>query len=545
MIDASMYTINNFSPADFIGGAPDAAPPIGGLSDPGGPYGREIAPGRSFREYLASLTSAAETYANRRENEGPAVHSGSYGRSAGDQAEYSTQSAAQTESAEERVSEQDPPQHTDSSSAESAASEENLRTDENRTADESGEMNGRTEKKEDGAQTAGTGDPDGPKAADMKQSAADQNSAVDGHSRETGETDAVDQENRHTAGKIRQERSARIRRREEDAAAALSETERAEGRAEQAAAADQAMKAGIASADRAVEQNVRRMKEKSEGDGQKGEGKAPDSRRMNSSGAQRLGDGNGRDTDQQRPRITIVDSRRKTGRTDGKTAEASAERFFERTGRSGNRAGSAGRTESPEFRLISSQSNASVPGSQADQTTSQQQVFQVLLRSEGNEHIQVPLSKSENSADLQNQLTQQLREQLNSEIVKRGSIMVRNNGSGEIRLELKPDHLGQVKIHLSLENNNIAGRILVENINVKEAFDQNMQELYRVFKEHGFGETALNVSVGNQRRQKNAPKDANGSAGGASGITSLQAIEAEQSRTLQSTGEQRLVDVLA
>ncbi|MGC9313908.1 MAG: hypothetical protein ACP5IA_14570, partial [Sediminispirochaetaceae bacterium] len=86
---------------------------------------------------------------------------------------------------------------------------------------------------------------------------------------------------------------------------------------------------------------------------------------------------------------------------------------------------------------------------------------------------------------------------------------------------------------------------LVENISVKEAFDQNMQELYRAFKEHGFGETALNVSVGNQQRQKNAHKDANGPAGGVSGTALLQAMETEQSHTLQPTGEQRLVDVLA
>jgi flagellar hook-length control protein FliK len=195
--------------------------------------------------------------------------------------------------------------------------------------------------------------------------------------------------------------------------------------------------------------------------------------------------------------------------------------------------------------LISSQSSSPSTGSQTDQNGSPQQVLQVLVRSEGSDTLQVPLSKSDNSADLQNQFVKELREQLNSEIVKRGSIMVRNNGSGEIRLELKPDHLGQVKIHLSLENNNIAGRILVENISVKEAFDQNMQELYRAFKEHGFGETALNVSVGNHQRQKNAQKEANGPAGSVSGAASLQAMETEQSRTLQPTGEQRLVDVLA
>ena len=234
-----------------------------------------------------------------------------------------------------------------------------------------------------------------------------------------------------------------------------------------------------------------------------------------------------------RGRITVIDTRKNTGRSEGEAETRQSDR--------GNIRGQAAQ----EFRLNAAQSGPAA-GSRTEQNSETQQTFQVLLRSEGSENIQMTGGqKGSQDIDAQHQLARELREQLNSEIVKRGSIMVRNNGSGEIRLQLKPEHLGQVRIFLSLDNNNIAGRILVENINVKEAFDQNMQELYRTFKEHGFGETALNVSVGNQHRQKNGQREAGMVSEYPAGFSSLEAIEAEQARFLQANAENRLIDVLA
>lgn len=545
MIDASMYTINNFSPADFIGAAPDAGLPPAGFSSTGGPYGSGAAPGKSFREYLASLTSASEIYTNRQELEKRTLDSEYYEGSVGDRMEAGTQSAREEEKSAARTAGQDAAEQPARETADNAAPEEKLRTDGNQNSDEKAEERSRTVSGEDSKQNAGADDAASSEEADTDRHGEDLKTAANGSEGKKDGADAAEQEGRRTAGKIQQERSEQVRRGEEETAADLDKKSRSDDTAAESAAAAQAVKAGAAAAAGIFEQNSRRMKEQTEGEGLNGEGKAADGRRIKGAGPQRTGNGVARDESDQRPKITIVDSRRKTGRAGEKTGEGQVEGVSERTGRSAGKDGSAGRTQPTEFRLISSQSSSSSPGSQTDQNGSPQQALQVLVRSEGSDTLQVPLSKSDNGGDLQNQLARQLREQLNSEIVKRGSIMVRNNGSGEIRLELKPDHLGQVKILLSLENNNIAGRILVENISVKEAFDQNMQELYRAFKEHGFGETALNVSVGNQQRQKNAHKDANGPAGGVSGTASLQAMETEQSRTLQPTGEQRLVDVLA
>ena len=93
-------------------------------------------------------------------------------------------------------------------------------------------------------------------------------------------------------------------------------------------------------------------------------------------------------------------------------------------------------------------------------------------------------------------LMKQLEESINNKIVKQSGIILKNDNSGEIKLILKPEALGKVRIRLSLNDNRIAGQIVVENAAVKEIFEQNLQNLERAFKENGFDTAALNVSVG-------------------------------------------------
>ncbi len=92
-------------------------------------------------------------------------------------------------------------------------------------------------------------------------------------------------------------------------------------------------------------------------------------------------------------------------------------------------------------------------------------------------------------------LMKQLEESVNNKIVKQSSIILKNDNSGEIKLILKPEALGKVRIRLSLNDNRIAGQIVVENAAVKDIFEQNLQNLERAFKENGFDNAALNVSV--------------------------------------------------
>lgn len=179
-----------------------------------------------------------------------------------------------------------------------------------------------------------------------------------------------------------------------------------------------------------------------------------------------------------------------------------------------------------------------------EQNDSSVQVMQVHLRADSPQGTAAGEPRTAAQGDLPSQLAQQLKEQLNGEIVKRSSILIRNNGSGEIRLELKPEQLGNVRIRISLENNNIAGKILVENNSVKEAFDQNMQQLYRAFREHGFGDASLNVSVGDHRQRQQ--QDAR-TAAVHSGYRENLAVSIENGAgsVLRTDYESRLVDMLA
>jgi len=106
-------------------------------------------------------------------------------------------------------------------------------------------------------------------------------------------------------------------------------------------------------------------------------------------------------------------------------------------------------------------------------------------------------------------LMKQLEENVNSKIVKQSSIILKDGDSGEIKLILKPEQLGSVRIRLSLTDNKLAGQIIVDSSTVKDIFEQNLQNLEKAFRENGFDTAALNVSVGGDhsgsgRRESNS-----------------------------------------
>lgn len=98
-------------------------------------------------------------------------------------------------------------------------------------------------------------------------------------------------------------------------------------------------------------------------------------------------------------------------------------------------------------------------------------------------------------------LLRQLREEANAEIVKNARIVLRDNDHGEIRLRLKPEHLGSVRIELYLEEDRIAGHIFVENETVRDAFEENLRYLQQAFAQEGLTAGELDVSVGNGNRE--------------------------------------------
>ncbi|TVQ27639.1 MAG: flagellar hook-length control protein FliK, partial [Spirochaetaceae bacterium] len=103
--------------------------------------------------------------------------------------------------------------------------------------------------------------------------------------------------------------------------------------------------------------------------------------------------------------------------------------------------------------------------------------------------------------EAQMQLARSLQEQGNAEIVRSARLIVRGNDSGEIRLTLRPESLGNVRISLQMQDGHIAGRIIVDNQSVREVFEQNMAALERAFHEGGLETGLLDVSVADSGNQ--------------------------------------------
>ena len=137
------------------------------------------------------------------------------------------------------------------------------------------------------------------------------------------------------------------------------------------------------------------------------------------------------------------------------------------------------------------------------------QDFIVIEASQGKADSAVPRSET-GPAQAAADLSRALKEEGNGEIIKKAQFVLKDRDQGEIRLILKPEKLGEVRIRLNLsDNRHIAGRIIVENNSVREVFQENMEALNRAFRENGFQTAGLDVSVGQRegfsgrRREQN------------------------------------------
>jgi len=115
--------------------------------------------------------------------------------------------------------------------------------------------------------------------------------------------------------------------------------------------------------------------------------------------------------------------------------------------------------------------------------------------------------------DFQSMLSDRLRDAWNGEIVKSAHIVLRDGDSGTIRLRLKPESLGNVKVELNLADNSISGKILVESDEAKTAFERNMNQLADAFRQGGFDSARLEVAVGGGSQQGSQGRGYGESAG--------------------------------
>jgi len=93
-----------------------------------------------------------------------------------------------------------------------------------------------------------------------------------------------------------------------------------------------------------------------------------------------------------------------------------------------------------------------------------------------------------NRSLLDNQILDQIIDKVKKPIFK--------NGVNEIKLSLKPEFLGELKIEISVEKNVFRADITVENHFIKDVLDGNLEKLKQALHTHGLEIREFSVSVG-------------------------------------------------
>ncbi len=109
---------------------------------------------------------------------------------------------------------------------------------------------------------------------------------------------------------------------------------------------------------------------------------------------------------------------------------------------------------------------------------------------------------SSNGSNFQAMLQNQIQQNA-SEIVKAGTIVLKDNNVGQIKLILHPESLGNVKIDLNLNDKNISGRIVVSSQEAFNAFKESAESLKQAFSQSGFNASGLELSLANQSSSGN------------------------------------------
>jgi flagellar hook-length control protein FliK len=104
------------------------------------------------------------------------------------------------------------------------------------------------------------------------------------------------------------------------------------------------------------------------------------------------------------------------------------------------------------------------------------------------------------------------------EVVKQTGIILKDGGNGEIRLVLKPENLGSIRIRVALSESSLEGRIVVDNNSVKELVESSLDNLRNALRLEGY-QTNLEVSVGHRRSWSGNEQDQAPPAGWLAGGT--------------------------
>ena len=80
-------------------------------------------------------------------------------------------------------------------------------------------------------------------------------------------------------------------------------------------------------------------------------------------------------------------------------------------------------------------------------------------------------------------------------ILQHARFVIRSGQEGDIRLLLKPEELGSVRVNLHLNNQFLNGRIVVDNPVARTLIEHNLPDLLRAFRENGIDIGSLDVTL--------------------------------------------------
>jgi flagellar hook-length control protein FliK len=195
------------------------------------------------------------------------------------------------------------------------------------------------------------------------------------------------------------------------------------------------------------------------------------------------------------------------------------------------------------------------PGDYSQNHGREQEII-VDLKSQARSQAEVSYNReSRSQLSFRQTLARELHENLNGDIVRHASVILKDGGEGLIRLSLRPEHLGNVKIRLEMSENKVVGRITVESGEALRAFEQELRSLEQAFRDSGFEGATLEMSVssdggrggaGSYRENgEDAPFFSERLAAHSYDAASGTAGEGAMTRPFTGAGAERQVDVLA
>ncbi len=112
----------------------------------------------------------------------------------------------------------------------------------------------------------------------------------------------------------------------------------------------------------------------------------------------------------------------------------------------------------------------------------------------GQDHMSERLAKFETATSASDSTQRSLSSQAMHQIVQR-AVLSFNNGQSEVRIDLKPEFLGHIRMQIVTDSQQVAVKIMAENPFVKDMLESNLNQLKADLQAQGLKVDELEVSV--------------------------------------------------